>query len=54
MRHWNLENLAEVEVLSGCFWMARREAVKAVRDLDERFFLYAKDADWCERYWDGG
>ena len=54
MRHWNHETQAEVEVLSGCFWMARREAAEAVGGLDERFFFYAEDVDWCKRLWDGG
>jgi GT2 family glycosyltransferase len=45
---------AEVEVLSGCFWLARREAVAQVGGLDERFFFYAEDLDWCKRMWDAG
>jgi GT2 family glycosyltransferase len=54
MRHWDQETQAEVEVLSGCFWMARREAVEAVGGLDERFFFYAEDVDWCKRFLDAG
>ncbi len=52
MRHWNHENQAEVEVLSGCFWLARRVAVEEVGGLDERFFFYAEDVDWCKRFHD--
>jgi GT2 family glycosyltransferase len=52
MRHWNYDRRAEVGVLSGCFWVARREAVDAVGGLDERFFFYAEDMDWCKRFWD--
>ncbi len=44
----------EVEVLSGCFWVARREAVAQVGGLDERFFFYAEDIDWCKRFGDAG
>ena len=54
MRHWDQTSQAEVEVLSGCFWMARRQAVEKVGGLDERFFFYAEDVDWCKRFWDGG
>ncbi len=39
-----------VEALSGCFWVARREAVQQVGGLDERFFFYAEDLDWCKRF----
>jgi len=45
---------AEVEVLSGCFWLARGEAVAQVGGLDERFFFYAEDLDWCKRMRDAG
>jgi GT2 family glycosyltransferase len=41
-----------VEVLSGCFLMARREAIGGVGLLDERFFIYKEDVDWCKRFGD--
>jgi GT2 family glycosyltransferase len=52
MRHWNQEDQAEVEVINGCFWVARRSAVEQVGGLDERFFFYAEDVDWCKRFQD--
>ncbi|MEI6166054.1 MAG: glycosyltransferase family 2 protein [bacterium] len=45
---------SDVEVLSGCFWLARRKAVDVVGGLDERFFFYAEDVDWCKRFRDAG
>ncbi|MGD0207779.1 MAG: glycosyltransferase family 2 protein [Verrucomicrobiota bacterium] len=54
MRHWDQTSQAEVDVLSGCFWLARREAVEDVDELDERFFFYAEDVDWCKRFRDAG
>jgi len=48
------ERCAEVEVLSGCFWLARRTSVEQVGGLDERFFFYAEDVDWCKRFGDAG
>jgi hypothetical protein len=44
----------EVEVLSGSFWMVRREALDRVGLLDEVFFMYAEDLDWCKRFRDAG
>jgi len=41
--------LCEVEVLSGCFIVARRSAVEQFGLLDESFFFYAEDVDWCRR-----
>ncbi|GAA3706835.1 glycosyltransferase family 2 protein [Microlunatus aurantiacus] len=42
------------EVLSGCFMMVRREAVEEVGLLDEGFFFYGEDTDWCKRFSDKG
>lgn len=41
-----------VEVLSGCFLMTRREALDQVGPLDDNFFMYAEDIDWCKRFYD--
>lgn len=54
MRHWKHDETVEVEVLSGCFWLARRDAVEKIGGLDERFFFYAEDVDWCKRFRDAG
>ncbi len=43
-----------VEVLSGCFLMTRRNALQQVGLLDERFFIYKEDVDWCKRFGDAG
>lgn len=40
--------------LVGAFLIARREAACAVGPLDERFFLYSEEIDWCYRYWQAG
>jgi GT2 family glycosyltransferase len=51
---FDYEKTQEVEVLSGCFLMARREALERVGLLDERFFIYKEDVDWCKRFADAG
>lgn len=48
------EVLHETEVLSGCFCLARRSAVEQVGGLDEQFFFYGEDIDWCRRFRDAG
>jgi GT2 family glycosyltransferase len=32
----------------------RREALKVVGLLDEQFFMYAEDLDWCKRFREAG
>ncbi|HWM62706.1 MAG TPA: glycosyltransferase family 2 protein [Solirubrobacterales bacterium] len=44
----------DAEWLVGAFLIARREAVAAVGPLDERFFLYSEEIDWCYRFWQAG
>lgn len=40
-------------VLGGCM-LARRTAIERVGLLDERYFLYFEDIDWCRRFWQSG
>jgi hypothetical protein len=44
----------EADILSGCFWVVRRAALADVGLLDEQFFMYAEDKDWCTRFWKAG
>ncbi|SJZ77246.1 glycosyltransferase family 2 protein [Anaerorhabdus furcosa] len=42
-------NKQSVSFLSGCIWLIRLEAIKKIGKLDERFFLYVEDVDYCYR-----
>ncbi len=50
MRDFDHEQIADVEVLNGWFWAVRRAALNSVGLLDERFFIYGEDIDWCRRF----
>lgn len=39
----------EVDAVSGAFLMIRRELVEDIGLLDERFFMYGEELDWCLR-----
>jgi GT2 family glycosyltransferase len=39
-----------VDWLVGAFLIARREAVADVGPMDEGFFLYSEEIDWCHRF----
>jgi hypothetical protein len=54
MTFWPHDSIRKVEMLNGCFWMTRKEALATVGLLDERFFIYGEDIDWCKRYGIGG
>lgn len=54
MTYWPHDSRREVDVINGCFWMIRRSAVEEVGLLDEDFFMYAEDIDWCKRFHDKG
>lgn len=38
-----------VDFISGCAIMVRRDAVKRVGGIDERFFYYKEETEWCFR-----
>jgi GT2 family glycosyltransferase len=44
----------EVDSLSGAFMMVRRKAIDEVGLLDEDFFMYGEDIDWCYRIKEAG
>lgn len=50
MAGFDCNTTQDVEVLTGWFWMTRREALQQVGGLDEQFFMYGEDIDWCYRF----
>jgi N-acetylglucosaminyl-diphospho-decaprenol L-rhamnosyltransferase len=44
----------EVEFLMGAVLLVRREAIEQVGGLDERFFLFSEEVDWCYRFRQAG
>jgi hypothetical protein len=50
MTWWDRNDTREVEVVTGCFMLVRKKAIEQVGVLDERFFMYAEETDWCYRF----
>jgi hypothetical protein len=48
------DRVMDVNVLTGWFWMVRKEALDQVGLLDERFFMYGEDIDWSKRFHEAG
>ena len=44
----------EAEFVMGSVMLVRREAVDEVGPLDEGFFLFSEETDWCYRFWQAG
>lgn len=51
---WARDTAREVPVLSGAVLMVARHAWERLQGFDERYFMYAEDADLCKRARDAG
>lgn len=50
MTDFRYDKVMSVDVLTGWFWMIRSEAIAQVGGLDERYFMYGEDIEWCKRF----
>ncbi len=41
--------LQDVEVVAGCFMMVPRRVIAEAGAMDERFFMYSEESEWCWR-----
>ena len=54
MESWDRAEERGVEVISGCAMFVRTEAMRQVGSLDDAFFFYGEETDWCRRFADAG
>jgi len=50
MTWWDFNDVREVETVGGCFSLVRRKAIDQVGLMDETYFVYGDDPDWCYRF----
>lgn len=50
MTWWQRDSVEEVDVVTGCFMLVRKAAIDQIGQLDEQFFMYAEETDWCYRF----
>jgi GT2 family glycosyltransferase len=51
---WKGETERQVDWITGCFMLVRREVLRQVGGFDEQFFYYYEDTDLCRRIWGAG
>jgi len=54
MADWDHNSNREVDWLLGACLMIRKSAMDRVGYLDERFFMFFEDVDYCRRFWEAG
>lgn len=51
---WDRKSERDVDVVTGMFMLVRREAIAQVGLMDEAYFVYSEEADWCYRFAQAG
>lgn len=54
MLDWDHADTRPVDWVLGACMMVRRSAVDRIGLMDERYFMYFEDVDWCRRFWNAG
>jgi GT2 family glycosyltransferase len=54
MANWDHRSPRNVAWILGSCMFVRMEAIKKIGPMDERFFMYMEDVDWCRRFWEAG
>ena len=52
--HLGEDEAGEVDAVNGAFMLVRGDALREVGPLDEGYWLYMEDLDWCYRFWQRG
>lgn len=54
MADYDKKEPRNVDWVMGSAMLVSREAVQRVGLMDQRFFMYMEDVDWCRRFWEVG
>ena len=51
---WKRDSERQVDIIQGCFFLTKRKLWETLRGLDETFFMYGEEADYCLKAQDLG
>lgn len=54
MSWWDFDSVRDVEAVCGCYSLVRMQAIEEVGVMDETYFVYGDDPDWCYRFHERG
>lgn len=54
MKDYDHKEPKEVDWLMGSALLVNKKAAEKVGPMDQRFFMYMEDVDWCRRFWENG
>ncbi len=54
MLWWDYTDNRKVDVVAGCFMLVRKEVIDKIGGLDEAYFMYGEEMDWCWRMENAG
>ena len=54
MKNADHQKIQPVDWIFGAAMFVRMSAIQKVGSLDERYFMYFEDMDWCRRFWESG
>ena len=46
---WDYTDSRKVDVVAGCYMLVRKECIENIGGLDEAYFMYGEEMDWCWR-----
>ena len=49
MSYWDFNDVRAVDAVMGAFMLVRREVIEQVGGMDESYFMYSEEIDWCYR-----
>jgi len=54
MTWWKYDTIKKVDVVAGCYMLVRKDVIKNVGGMDEHYFMYGEEMDWCRRIYQKG